>query len=187
MLSIKSIGQSQSAQHYYTSQDNYYLTDKDSLKDLSYWLGDGAKRLNLSGVVEPKPFLNLLNGELPNGQQLGIIKDGERKHRAGTDVTLSAPKSVSILGLVGQDKRIIEAHQKAVSITFKRIETLAAEARITFNKETTFEKQKLNRCKFFTYFIKRIRSCPPHPSCYHEYDGTFRWTMASIIIEGETR
>nr|MBN5937220.1 conjugative transfer relaxase/helicase TraI [Legionella anisa] len=141
-MSIKSIGQSQSAQHYYTSQDNYYLTDKDSLKDLSYWLGDGAKRLNLSGVVEPKPFLNLLNGELPNGQQLGIIKDGERKHRAGTDVTLSAPKSVSILGLVGQDKRIIEAHQKAVSITFKRIETLAAEARITFNKETTFEKTK---------------------------------------------
>lgn len=140
MLTLQKIGTANDALHYYTNQDNYYLSDRDSLNSLSRWLGKGAEKLNLSGVIEPTQFLKLLNGELPSGQLLGIMKKGVRQHRAGTDVTLSAPKSVSILALVGKDERLLKAHQEAVKITFNRIEQLAAEARITFNKETTFEK-----------------------------------------------
>lgn len=140
MLSIKPIAQSNSAQHYYTSQDNYYLKDKDSLKDLSSWEGKGAEALKLQGIVEPSEFLKLLNGELPNGEVIGVTKEGKRNHRAGTDITLSAPKSISILALVGKDERVLEAHKKAVEVTFKRIEKIAAEARITHNNKTTFEK-----------------------------------------------
>ncbi|STX81271.1 putative conjugative transfer protein TraI [Legionella busanensis] len=140
MLTIKPLKKAKDAQHYYSEKDNYYLTDKDTLKDSSLWMGNGATELGLRGVVEPSRFLSLLNGELPNGKALGIVKNGVREHRAGTDITLSAPKSVSILALVGQDERIIRAHQTAVQTTFLRIEAMAAEARITFNKETAFEK-----------------------------------------------
>lgn len=142
MLTLKKIGGAKDAVHYYTNQDNYYLSDRESLTSMSQWLGNGAKKLNLTGVIEPTQFLKLLNGELPSGQLLGVMEKGVRQHRAGTDVTLSAPKSISILALVGKDERLLKAHNEAVNITFKRIEQLAAEARITFNKETTFEKTK---------------------------------------------
>jgi len=140
MLTIQPLGKAEDALHYYSSKDNYYLKDKDSLKESSYWIGKGAGKLKLAGVVEQQQFLKLLNGELPNGEVLGIVKNGQREHRSGTDVTLSAPKSVSILALVGNDTRVVEAHKKAVAMTFARIEAMAAEARITFNKQTTFEK-----------------------------------------------
>ena len=142
MLTLKKIGGAKDALHYYTNQDNYYLSDRESLTSMSQWLGNGAKKLNLSGVIEPTQFLKLLDGELPSGQLLGVMNNGIRQHRPGTDVTLSAPKSISILALVGKDERLLKAHNEAVNITFKRIEQLAAEARITFNKETTFEKTK---------------------------------------------
>lgn len=142
MLTLKKIGGAKDALHYYTNQDNYYLSDRESLTSMSQWLGNGAKKLNLTGVIEPTQFLKLLEGELPSGQLLGVMEDGVRKHRPGTDVTLSAPKSISIIALVGKDERLLKAHNEAVNITFKRIEQLAAEARITFNKETTFEKTK---------------------------------------------
>lgn len=140
MLTLNKISAAKDALHYYTNQDNYYLSDRDSLNSLSRWIGRGAQKLQLSGEIEPSQFLQLLDGQLPSGQLLGIIDKGVRQHRPGTDVTLSAPKSVSILALVGQDERLLQAHQEAVNITFGRIEQLAAEARITFNGETTFEK-----------------------------------------------
>jgi conjugative transfer relaxase protein TraI len=142
MLTLNKIGAAKDALHYYTDQDNYYLSDRESLNSMSAWLGKGAEKLNLSGVIERTSFLKLLSGELPSGQLLGIMVKGERQHRPGTDVTLSAPKSVSILALVGKDERLLKAHEEAVHITFNRIEQLAAEARITFNKETTFEKTR---------------------------------------------
>ncbi len=142
MLSIKPISSASSAHHYYTAKDNYYLKDKDSLNQWSLWLGKGAERLGLGDTVESNQFLKLLDGVLPSGQELGIIQNGKRLHRSGTDLTFSAPKSVSILALMGDDERLIHAHQKAVHVAFERVEALASEARITFNKETTFQKTK---------------------------------------------
>ena len=45
------------------------------------------------------------------GQRRGI------HHRPGRDVTLSAPKSVSLMALVGGDDRIVAAHDRAVTRT----------------------------------------------------------------------
>ncbi|HFE5754843.1 TPA: relaxase domain-containing protein [Escherichia coli] len=36
--------------------------------------------------------------------------NGVNKHRSGYDLTFSAPKSVSVMELVGEDRRFIEAH-----------------------------------------------------------------------------
>lgn len=143
MLTIQPIkGSSKDAAHYYSEIDNYYLSDKESLEQASTWLGKGSDELGLSGMVKEDQFIPLLEGKLPSGQQLGITINGELKHRSGTDVTCSAPKSLSILALVGGDKRLIEAHKKAVIAVVDALEKMAAEARITINGDTQFEKTK---------------------------------------------
>ncbi|RUQ96664.1 conjugative transfer relaxase/helicase TraI [Legionella septentrionalis] len=143
MLSIKPVKSASGAAKYYNAEDNYYLSDIESLDKASSWYGKGAFTLSLSGMIEREAFLSLLQGRLPSGQQLGIKNEkGEIEHRPATDVTLSAPKSVSLLSLVGGDERLIKAHEKAVSKTLDAIEDQIAEARITEKGETRFEKTK---------------------------------------------
>lgn len=141
MLSIYAIKSASDASSYFSATDNYYLTDKEILQESSSWYGKGATDLNLSGQVEPELFLRLLEGRLPSGQQLGKIDGKEAiRHRPATDITLSAPKSVSLLVLVGGDKRLLDAHNKAVRATMDAIEKMAAEARISINGEVGYEK-----------------------------------------------
>ncbi len=75
MLTLNKISAAKDALHYYMDQDNYYLSDRDSLNNLSNWLGKGAEKLNLSGTIEPSDFLQLLDGELPSGQLLGVMNN----------------------------------------------------------------------------------------------------------------
>ena len=66
-----------------------------------------------------------------SGTELGRRgKDGEIIHRPGRDLTFSAPKSVSLAALVGGDRRIVEAHDKAVAATLAWVERNAAETRM---------------------------------------------------------
>ena len=141
MLSIQPITSAADAAKYYTAAENYYLSDSGTNESPGQWYGKGAELLGISGNVTPELFLQLLQGKLPTGQQLGIVdKNGEIQHRPATDLTLSAPKSFSNVALVGGDTRLIEVHNAAVRETMKAVERLAAEARITINRETTFEK-----------------------------------------------
>lgn len=139
MLSIQPIKSAKDASKYYTG--NYYLSDAGSAELPGRWYGRGADLLGLEGDVSPDMFLQLLEGRLPTGDHLGVIdKNGELQHRPGTDLTFSAPKSFSNLALVGGDKRLIEVHNTAVRETMDVVEKLAAEARITINRKTGFEK-----------------------------------------------
>ena len=75
----------------------------------------------------------MLEGKVPDGSgtELGRRgKDGKIVHRPGRDLTFSAPKSVSIAALVGGDKRIVEAHDRAVAATLAWVEKNAAETRM---------------------------------------------------------
>lgn len=94
----------------YLTQDNYYLKED---KNTTQFFGNGAKNLGLlDQKVTTQNIKNLLSGVLPSGQQIGRSK----KHRAGWDLTLSAPKSVSIQALVVGDNKVLEAHDSAVKI-----------------------------------------------------------------------
>ena len=53
-----------------------------------------------------------------------------RQRRAATDFTFSAPKSVSVAGLVQGDSRVIEAHHLAVERTLAILEERYAETRV---------------------------------------------------------
>jgi conjugative transfer relaxase protein TraI len=127
MLSSSVIKNVTRASHYYSQQDNYYTRDEGIAH--SEWWGRGAGELQLSGQVDETQFYLLLRGKLPNGEQLGKVVDGELKHRAGWDLTLSAPKSVSIMAYIGGDTRLMEAHREATLAVFSAIERSAAQAR----------------------------------------------------------
>ena len=65
----------------------------------------------------------LLAGWVPGTEiRLGRMREGENDHRPGWDITLSAPKSVSLEGLVIGDRRVIRAHDDAVRATLNWIE-----------------------------------------------------------------
>ena len=81
--------------------------------------------------MDSAAFKAVLEGRVPDGPRLGKRgKDGEITHRPGRDVTLSAPKSVSLMAMVGGDERIVEAHDRAVTATLGWIEKNAVLTRM---------------------------------------------------------
>ena len=132
MLSIGALSSAVQGASYY-EQDGYYEKDDPEHRDASAWAGKGAEELGLTGPVDPATFRAVLEGKVLDGSgtELGRRgKDGEILHRPGRDLTFSAPKSVSIAALIGGDKRIVEAHDRAVAATLAWVEKNAAETRM---------------------------------------------------------
>ena len=99
----------------YFSEDGYYAAGDPEHRKASRWHGRGAAALRLGRHVSPKRFAEIMRGEAPKvGVRLGTVQDGVLVHEAGRDVTLSAPKSVSLAALVDGDKRVVRAHDEAV-------------------------------------------------------------------------
>jgi conjugative relaxase-like TrwC/TraI family protein len=104
------------------------------------WFGEAARELGLSGVTTEREFLNLCNNLHPqteeqltprmNSKRVRVDKDGNvhesANRRVFYDFTLSPPKSVSIAALVGNDQRIIEAHDEAVQVAMRELQIYAA-------------------------------------------------------------
>ena len=132
MLSIGALSSAAQGAGYY-ERDGYYAKDDPEHREASGWFGKGARELGLKGPVDPDTFRAILEGKVPDGSgtELGRRgKDGEILHRPGRDLTFSAPKSVSLAALVGGDRRIVEAHDRAVAATLAWIEKNAAETRM---------------------------------------------------------
>ena len=118
----------------YYERDGYYAKDDPAHREASAWQGRGAEDLGLTGPVDPDTFRAVLEGVVPDGsgRRLGRPgKDGSFHHRPGRDLTLSAPKSVSLLALVGGDARAIRAHDAAVARTLDWVERNVAETRMS--------------------------------------------------------
>jgi conjugative relaxase-like TrwC/TraI family protein len=127
MLSITPIAAAQ-ASTYYAQTDGYYSEQETAP---SKWHGQGAAMLGLSGGVDSEQFTNLLDGKSPDGSRQLIegSRANSNSHRAGYDLTFSSPKSVSVLALVQQDERLIQAHDEAVRATLSYAESRYAETR----------------------------------------------------------
>ena len=116
----------------YYERDGYYAKDDPLHREASAWRGRGAEALGLSGAVDPEAFKEVLEGRVPGGPRLGRIdRDGSIQHRPGRDVTFSAPKSVSLVGLVGGDAWAVDAHDRAVKRTLAWVERHAVETRLS--------------------------------------------------------
>lgn len=142
MISMSNVGSAGGALHYF-SQDNYY-TQEQGLEE-SAWFGKGAEDLGLKGPIDKDRFLEILKGHV-DGQELGKwivnVKTGvrERDHRPGTDMTFSAPKSVSLLAEVDGRGDVRSAHEEAVIKALTYIEGELAGTRQTVDGITTTVK-----------------------------------------------
>ena len=118
----------------YFERDDYYAKDSPHHRESSIWRGRGAEDLGLTGPVDPDTLRSVLEGVVPagSGRRLGRPgKDGSFHHRPGRDLTLSAPKSVSLLAYLGGDGRAMWAHEVAVKRTLDWVERNAAETRMS--------------------------------------------------------
>lgn len=131
MLSICNVANSAAAGNYYENTDDYYSRDRSP----SVWSGSGAAALELMGDVNSDVFRRLLDGQLPGGIQIHHAGENSGR-RGGTDLTFSAPKSVSMQALIGADVRLLQAHENAVGKALLEAEALAA-CRVTENGVTS--------------------------------------------------
>ncbi|MGC4522109.1 MobF family relaxase [Escherichia coli] len=133
MMSIAQVRSAGSAGNYYTDKDNYYVLGSMGER----WAGRGAEQLGLQGSVDKDVFTRLLEGRLPDGADLSRMQDGSNRHRPGYDLTFSAPKSVSMMAMLGGDKRLIDAHNQAVDFAVRQVEALASTRVMTDGQSET--------------------------------------------------
>src|SRR5438128_3032312 len=130
-------------QEFISAKENYY---SESGEVRGQWYGRLADEWRLKGEVGSEQYERLVAGQDPHtGEQLvrtvksreEVNRYGEEittsEHRAGWDATFSAPKSVSLAALVGNDERIRVAHREAVNEVLKVFEEFT-QARMGGNK-----------------------------------------------------
>ena len=126
----------------YFFTEGYYAKDSAEHRNASSWFGKAAALLKLGRTVAPTVFERVLNGDLRKlvkkpgtGKRLGRPRNKKHEHRPGVEITLSAPKSVSIEGLVFGNKGVIKAHDEAVRRTLALVERELLVTRV-YNRET---------------------------------------------------
>ncbi|QHS35585.1 relaxase domain-containing protein [Alcaligenes faecalis] len=107
------------ATHYYADQaDDYYSRDGSAAS----WQGQGAQRLGAAGKIHPARFKAMLQGDFGHGIAAGRSIRKDTKARAALDLTFGAPKSITLQALIGGDKRLIQANDKAVAAALAYVE-----------------------------------------------------------------
>jgi len=136
MTLSKALSSGQAKDYYqkeYTSARENYYSERGEVN--GRWSGRLAEEWNLQGEVSSEQYERLVAGQHPHtGEQLirasrskeQVNKYGDEitvnEHRAGWDATFSAPKSVSLAALVGNDERIRTAHRESVDEALKELE-----------------------------------------------------------------
>ena len=112
---------------YYTElaeNDDYYAEQGEAP---GRW-GQAASWLGISGLVQSEQFQAIMQGFDPTTGEALVQNAGKENHRAGWDLTFSAPKSVSVAYAVGsteQRQQIEAAQQAAADAAMKYIENYA--------------------------------------------------------------
>ena len=119
-------------------QETYYLREVAQGAEEYYsergevpgrWLGSLAESVGLVGDVDAEELRSVLEGVLPSsGERIAR----SNRSNAAIDVTLSAPKSVSVLWAFGDEhvaQAVIAAHERAVEVALEYLECEAAKAR----------------------------------------------------------
>ncbi|MGA3241108.1 MAG: MobF family relaxase [Bryobacteraceae bacterium] len=133
MLTIRAMSDGKGYSSRHLEHNDYY---SEGERVAGEWKGRGAELLGLSGPVNTRDFEALRQGLNPGtGEFLRVRHSADRTAADGSnlaqgrslyDFTISAPKSVSVVAILGGDHRLIEAHRAAVTEALKEIETYAA-------------------------------------------------------------
>lgn len=131
MLSIKSIGAAESdvaAYYEQLAQDDYYQI---GLEPAGRWNGRLADELLLYGEVKKGQLGMMFKGYHPLTSE-GLTINSGPQHKAGWDLTFSAPKSVSVVWAVadaGEREQIAAAHDEAVLAAMNYLQKKAFSSR----------------------------------------------------------
>ena len=103
----------------------------------SRWIGKGAEAQGLAGRVAREDLIDGYLGRAKDASGKVVQETGARggkkesdERRYAMDLTLSAPKSVSIVALAGGDDRLLEAHDRAVAAAMEYAEQHMVYARM---------------------------------------------------------
>jgi conjugative relaxase-like TrwC/TraI family protein len=133
MLTIRAMtdGKEYSARHL--EHNDYYAEGE---RVIGKWFGRGAEVLGLGGAVTREAFEAVRQGLDPRSHDfLRVRKSADRVTPDGTkltqgrslyDFTISAPKSVSVIAILGEDQRLVDAHQTAVREALNELENYAS-------------------------------------------------------------
>ena len=174
VASVSALSSAGQAASYYEA-DDYYA--EGGLAP-SEWFGEAAGALGLEGEVDREQFAALLEGQV-GGKQLGTTRDGRTEHRPGWDITLSAPKSVSIMAEVAGDKRLIAAHGAAVKVALAHVEKHMAATRVREGGEVRREATGNLAIATFRHATSRAQDPQLHThavviNATQDKDGTWR-------------
>lgn len=145
MLTMKAQYSLGNAEKYFKEHlrvGDYYMAGRNTL---GQWIGKGAEELGLRGETATEDFVNLCRNLNPQtGERLTQRLNSKRASDTGEvanrrvfyDFTLSPSKSVSIAALVGDDQRIVAAHDEAIQSALRQLECYAA-ARVRKDKQTS--------------------------------------------------
>ncbi|HEX9221587.1 MAG TPA: MobF family relaxase, partial [Gemmatimonadaceae bacterium] len=133
MLTIRAMSDGKGYSSRHLEHSDYYAEGE---RVVGRWMGRGAELLGLGGEVKSGDFEALRQGLEPEtGKFLRQRKSADRVASDGTtrshgrhlyDFTISAPKSVSIMAILGADNRLIDAHENAVAKALQALEAHAA-------------------------------------------------------------
>lgn len=104
---------------------NDYYTQQET--EHGHWIGAGVERLGLKQdeVVTRDAFLKLCDNQHPEtGEQL--TPQNFKGRRIFFDFVCAPPKSVSILAVTMNDRRIVDAHKEASTLAIRELEQFAA-------------------------------------------------------------
>lgn len=150
MLTVKALGSAKDAQAYYSHGDYY------GSEGMGTWYGAGADELGLKGefnaATDPR-FKAVLEGRISEDSRLGRMYKGKWEHRAGYDLTFSAPKSFSIeVNLLSNPKRQAEL-RKAFKDSVKTTIDYMVDNGYIYTRKGKGGKEKENATKVITTFF----------------------------------
>jgi conjugative relaxase-like TrwC/TraI family protein len=185
MLTIRAMSNGRGHAAHHLVHSDYYA---EGQRVVGYWQGRGAAELGLVGEVRDEQFEAIRQGLYPaTGERLRrrqsadrLSVDGEIQSRGRHlhDFTLSAPKSVSVVAALGEDERLVQAHQQAVEAALQELEASAA-ARVRM--EGANENRRTGNLVLAVYHHDTSRELDPQLHTHAvagnlTYDGTEgRW------------
>ena len=132
----------------------FYFTERNYECSKGWQQNEVTKELGLEKITR-ESFENILSGKIKDGVHLGRITQDGLKHHPGQEITFTAPKSFSIMALVAEDKRLLAAHDKAVSETLEYMNRHLIYARVQKDGIKYQEKTNNTITAKFTHITSR--------------------------------
>lgn len=171
MVTIRPMDSGKGYSAQYLERSDYY---EEGNKITGHWVSKGASLLGLSGEVDPADFEAVRQGLHPEtGESLRPRQSATRIAKDGTvqshgkeiyDITFSAPKSFSIMAYIGDDKRFIEFHHRAVLATLAEAER-AAQTRVRIGLQNSDRSTRNMVSAAYTHGESRMIDPQLHTHC----------------------